>query len=71
MTPSIEVAKKIARILETTVGFLLGETDEVNMFRDPAMLKRFQDITALPEKEKETILSTMDHFIKASKINNL
>ncbi|HMS29850.1 MAG TPA: helix-turn-helix transcriptional regulator [Saprospiraceae bacterium] len=69
MTPSIEAAKKLAKILNTTVGYLLGENAEAELSKDPAMLKRFQDISVLPEKEKECILTTVDHFIKASKLS--
>lgn len=69
MTPSIEAAKKLAKILDTTVGYLLGENEQSDLFKDPAMLKRFQDIATLPEKEKECLLTTVDHFIKASKIS--
>ena len=71
MTPSIEAAKKLAKILDTTVGYLLGETQQADLFKDPAMLKRFQDIAALPEKDKECLLITVDHFIKAAKISAL
>ncbi len=35
----------------------------------PAMLKRFQDIATLPEKE--CMLTNVDHFIKVSKISML
>jgi transcriptional regulator with XRE-family HTH domain len=69
MNPSIDAAKKLAKILDTTVGYLLGENDEADLFKDPAMLKRFQDISVLPAKEKECILTTVDHFIKASKFS--
>ena len=69
MIPSIEAAKKLARILDTTVGYLLGETERANLFKDPKMLKRLQDILNLPQKEKESILMTVDHFIKAAKIS--
>jgi transcriptional regulator with XRE-family HTH domain len=69
MTPSIDAAKKLAKILNTTVGYLLGENDEANLFKDPKMLQRFQDISVLPEKEKECLLLTVDHFIKSAKIN--
>jgi len=48
---------------------LLGENEQADLFKDPAMLKRFQDIATLPEKEKECLLTTVDHFIKASKIS--
>ena len=68
MTLSIEAAKKLAKILDTRIGYLLGESEEANLFKDPMMLKRFQDISLLPEKEKECILTTVDHFIRASKI---
>ena len=69
MIPSIEVAKKLAKILDTTVGYLLGETEKADLFKDPKMLKRLQDILDLPQKEKESILMTVDHFIKAAKIS--
>ncbi|WP_312791694.1 hypothetical protein [Sphingobacterium sp.] len=55
--------------MDTTVGYLLGENEQSDLFKDPAMLKRFQDIATLPEKEKECLLTTVDHFIKASKIS--
>jgi len=71
MIPSIEAAKKLAKILDTSVGYLLGENDQANLFKDPLMLKRFQNIALLPEKEKECIITTVDHFIKASKLNAL
>ncbi len=69
MIPSIEAAKKLAKILDTTVGYLLGETEKSNLFKDPKMLKRLQDILNLPEKEKESLLLNIDHFIKAAKIS--
>jgi len=48
-----------------TVGYLLGQNEQADLFKDPAMLKRFQDIATLPEKEKECLLTTVDHFIKS------
>lgn len=69
MVPSIDAAKKLAKILDTTVGYLLGENEQADLFKDPKMLQRFKDIAVLPEKEKECLLTTVDHFIKASKIH--
>lgn len=69
MNPSIEAAKKLANILDTSVGYLLGENEQANLFRDKKMLQRFQDIANLPEKEKDSLITTIDHFIKAAKIN--
>ena len=69
MNPSIDAAKKLAKILDTTVGYLLGETENDDLFRDPKMLQRFQDIISLPEKQKQCIITTMDHFIRSAKIS--
>lgn len=69
MVPSIDAAKKLANILNTSVGYLLGENQQSDLFKDPAMLKRFQDIATLPEKDKECLLTTVDHFIKSAKIS--
>ena len=71
MIPSIEAAKRLAKILDTTVGYLLGETDNSSIFRDKKMLQRFKDIISLPDEERRSLLLTVDHFIKATKINML
>ena len=67
MTPSIEVAKKLSKLLDTTVGYLLGETDEENVFKDPNMLKRLNDIITLPEEDKSHILYTLDNLLASVK----
>lgn len=69
MNPSIEAAKKLAKILGTTVGYLLGETKDADLFKDPKMLQRFQDIVALPEEQKKSLLLNIDHFIRSAKIS--
>jgi transcriptional regulator with XRE-family HTH domain len=69
--PSIDVVKKIATSLNATISFLMGETNEQNIFKDPVMFKRIADIENLPEKDKECLLLTVDNFIKATKLNML
>jgi transcriptional regulator with XRE-family HTH domain len=69
--PSIDVVKKMAQVLETTVGYLLGENKQQDVLKDPKMLKRITDIENLPEKDKECLLLTIDNFIKATKLNAL
>ena len=64
MTPSVEVAKKIANLLDTTVGYLLGETEQENLFKDPEMLKRFNEIEGMQTKDREHILYTLDAMIR-------
>lgn len=71
MTPSIEAAKKIAKILDTTVGYLLGEAKHDNLLKDPNMFKRIEDIENLPEEDKKSLLLTIDNFIKATKLKNI
>jgi transcriptional regulator with XRE-family HTH domain len=65
--PSIDVVKKIADELETTVGFLLGETKQVNLLKNPAMLKRLNDIDALPDDDKKCILYAIDGLLRDAK----
>ena len=67
MTPSIEVAKKMAQLLDTTVGYLLGELEEVDTFKDPAMLQRLKDINSLNEQEKNCVLFSLDAILRDSK----
>ena len=63
MTPSIEVAKKLADLLNTTVGYLLGENDEANIFKEPEILKRFKAIKEFTNDEREKIFFTIDAMI--------
>lgn len=67
MIPSIEVAKNLSRLLDTTVGYLLGETNEVNLLKDPEMLKRLNDIADLPDSDKTHILYTLDNLLASVK----
>ena len=69
--PTIDVVKRIATELDTTVGYLLGETKQQNVLKDPKMLKRILDIENLPIKDKESLLLTIDNFIKATKLSLL
>ena len=71
MTPSIDAAKKIAKILNTTVGYLLGETEQENVFKNPDMLKRLNEIENMQEEDKKHILYTIDGLIKSVKLKNI
>lgn len=66
MIPSVEVAKNIAGFLDTTVGYLLGETQDKDLFKDPVMLKRLQQISALQEEDKHCILYTIDNLLASA-----
>lgn len=71
MQPSIEAAKKIAKLVGTTVGYLLGETDEENILKDPDMLKRLNEIEKMDNEDKGSILKVLDGFIKSVRLKNI
>ncbi len=71
MTPSIEVAKKIANLLDTTVGYLLGEMAEADLLKDPAMLQRLNEIDKMEDQDRVHILHVLDGFIKSVKLKDI
>lgn len=71
MTPSIEVAKNISNHLNTTMGYLLGETDKADLFKDPVMLQRLAELDKMESTEKSHILHVLDGFIKSVKLKNI
>ncbi len=71
MTPGIDTAKKIAAILDTSIEYLLGESQDADLFKNKKMLKRWHDIMKLPKQEKDCLITTIDHFLKASKLNSI
>jgi len=56
--PSIEVAAKIADELGVTVDYLLGGSDK--MVLDKKLIKRIEDIEALPTEEKDKVYYFID-----------
>lgn len=56
--PSIEVAAKIADELGVTVDYLLGGSDR--MVLDKKLMKRMEDIEALPTEEKDKVYYFID-----------
>ncbi|WP_040278291.1 helix-turn-helix domain-containing protein [Psychroserpens damuponensis] len=66
--PSIEVASKIADVLEVSLDFLIGKQDvEV----DSQLLKRVIDVQQMNEEDKEHILYTLDALIKSVKLKSI
>ncbi|TWF39719.1 DNA-binding XRE family transcriptional regulator [Chitinophaga polysaccharea] len=63
--PSIEMAKKIADELGVTVDYLIGGS--TSMVLDKKLLKRIEDIEALPDEEKEKIYYFIDMAITYNK----
>lgn len=63
--PSIEVASKIADVLQVSLDFLLGKI-EVKV--DNTILKRVLEIQQMNEEDKAHILYTLDALIKNVKL---
>lgn len=66
--PTIDVVKKLADVLDTTVDFLLGETEDRELLKDPSMMKRLNDIAKFPEQDKSCILYALDAMINNVKL---
>ncbi|WP_255721024.1 helix-turn-helix domain-containing protein [Dyadobacter sp. CY261] len=66
--PTIDVVKKLADVLDTTVGYLLGETEDRELLKDPSMMKRLNDIAKFPELDKTHILYALDAMINNVKL---
>lgn len=64
MAPSIETAKKLASLLDTTVGYLLGETEDDQLLKDPEMVRRLKTIQAFSGEEKGQVYFTLDAVIR-------
>lgn len=63
--PSIEVARKIADVLEVSLDYLTG--DENTPLKDKKMLQRFREILALKEDDKKNIINTIDALLRDAK----
>jgi transcriptional regulator with XRE-family HTH domain len=62
--PTIDVVINLAKALDTTVGYLLGENKDADLFKDPVMLNRFKDINSLPDNDKHCILYALDGLLQ-------
>ncbi len=71
MTPFIDVAKKITKLLDTTVGYLLREMEQENVFKKLEILKHFNEIESMNEEGRNHILYTQDALIKNVKLKAL
>ena len=61
MRPSVEVAAKMASILDTSLDWLVGHTD---LELDRKMLQRIEQVTKMEQKDKEHVFAMLDAFIK-------
>ena len=67
MTPSIEVAVKVARafrVFRVTLDALVADSKLPDVLGDQAMLERWQGLDALPSGERQRILDVLDSLIR-------
>lgn len=64
MTPSVEVARKLARELGVTVDYLAGESDLPEALQDSAMLDRWKALEEIPDEDRDRILYLVDGLIR-------
>ena len=62
--PSVDVANRIAELLNVSLDYLVGNTDQI---LDQDTLKRLDSIAKLPEKEQQFILKAFDGLIRDAK----
>ncbi len=67
MTPSIDNAKKLAGLLNTTVGYLLGEKDEAKQLNGQN-LQRLADLELLSGDKKKVLYDLIDTYIRDAKV---
>jgi len=66
--PSIEIARKIADILDISLDYLTGKTD-VEMDRDTK--EKILQVSGFEEKDRELIFSVIDAFVAKRKIQSI
>lgn len=63
--PSIEVAAKIAQVLDVSLDYLVGNT---NILLDSSVIKKIQDIQQLPEEDRKHLFYLVDTVLQNVKI---
>lgn len=69
--PTVDVIKNLAEALDTTAGFLMGESSDMNVLKDPAMLKRLNELDKMDSEDKTHITKVIDAFIKSIKLKDI
>ncbi|WP_298537801.1 helix-turn-helix transcriptional regulator [uncultured Algibacter sp.] len=68
VNPSVEVASRIANVLEVSLDFLIGKQ---NIEVDRQLLKRVIEVQQMNDEDREHILYTLDALIKSVKLKSI
>lgn len=71
--PSSRVLQQLAGALDTTADFLMnGKTEQVQaQLADRELLRQFQEVEQLPERDKSIIKELIDAFLTKRKVQQL
>jgi transcriptional regulator with XRE-family HTH domain len=67
ITPSVEIAKKMADALDVSLDYLTGSTTYV--IQDKKMLYRLELLQKIAQPERDRILLVMDSLLRDAQIN--
>lgn len=67
ITPSIEVARKLADAFGVTVDFLVSDRELPEILKDREMLARWKALGEVPETDRQRILYLVDGLIRDAK----
>jgi transcriptional regulator with XRE-family HTH domain len=68
MKPSIEVAAKMAKLLDVSLDYLVGHTD---IMLDSNTTKKIQEISNMSSEDQGHVFSLIDAFIAKTKLKGL
>lgn len=68
ITPSVEVAAKIAEALEVSLDYLVGASSVI--VKDKKMLYRLELLDKISEDDRNTILKVVDSYLKEAQSNS-
>lgn len=67
ITPSVEVAKKLAEAFGVTLDYLVDESGAVAGVTDREMLTRITEIDHLDREDRKTIIHVIDSLLRDAK----
>ena len=65
ITPSVEIANKIAKSLEVSLDFLVGNID---LELSEKLLTRITEVSKMTDKDKDHVFTLLDAFIARTKM---
>jgi len=73
MWPTMELMVRIATAFDVSVDYLIRDTENVALDRikSKALLHQVEQVSMLPEKDQEVVVSFLDAFIKRRKFEEL